>query len=207
MSVKIKPPGRKRRLPPAVPTEPVYRLSVAQYHQMIDAGILTENDPVELLEGWLVPKMPKKRRHSVATRRIRKFLEQILPAGWLVESQEPVTTDTSEPEPDVMVARAETEDDLENQPGPKSVALIVEVSDTTLRHDRGFKKRVYARARVPVYWIINLVQNRVEVYTDPTGPAKEPDYRIRQEYKPGDDVPVVIAGRKVGKVPVKDLLP
>jgi Uma2 family endonuclease len=207
MAVKTKSPRSARRLEPAVPTDPVYRLSVAQYHRMIDAGILTENDPVELLEGWLIAKMPKKRRVTVATRRMRKLLEGVLPPGWLVESQEPITTDTSEPEPDGLVVKAETEDDLENQPGPDAVALVVEVSDTTLRHDRSFKKRIYARARIPVYWIINLVQNQVEVYSEPTGPARQPDYLQHQDFKPGDYVPVMVAGRRVGKIAVNDLLP
>lgn len=194
-------------LPPAVPPEPTYRLSVEQYHQMIRAGILTEGDPVELLEGWLVQKMGKNRPHSVATRRLRKALEGIIPAGWMVDSQEPVTTDTSEPEPDGLVARASTEDDIDRQPGPQDVALVAEVAESTLQRDRGWKKRIYARAGIPVYWIVNLVDRQIEVYTEPTGPAEQPDYRRRQDYGPTNQVPVVIAGEEVGRVAASDVLP
>jgi len=75
----------------AVPTDPIWRLSVEQYHAMIQAGILTEDDPVELLEGWLVTKMPKNPAHRVATRLIRQALEARISADWYVDTQEPIS--------------------------------------------------------------------------------------------------------------------
>jgi Uma2 family endonuclease len=191
-----------------VPSEPIWRLNVDQYHEMIRRGILTDDDPVELLDGWLVYKMPKNPPHRVATRSTRKALEQVVPAGWYVDSQEPITLgERSEPEPDGMVVRGESNQYLERHPGPEDVALIAEVADATLARDRGSKKRLYARANVPVYWIINLFDRQIEVYTDPTGLAEQPDYRQRQDYGPSDSVPVVIAGQEVGRIPVRDLLP
>src|SRR6266404_3463044 len=92
----------------AVPTDVVWRFSVDQYHTMIRMGILTEDDPVELLEGWLIVKMSKSPKHRVATRLIRQALEHSVPPGWYVDSQEPLTTADSEPEPDVMIVRGET---------------------------------------------------------------------------------------------------
>src|SRR6266851_3947866 len=89
----------------AVPTDVIWRFSVDQYHAIIRAGILTEDDPVELLEGWLVTKMPKNPRHRVVTRLIREALENLGAPGWYVDTQEPLTTADSEPEPDVMVVR------------------------------------------------------------------------------------------------------
>jgi putative restriction endonuclease len=85
--------------------------------------------------------------------------------------------------------------------------LIAEVADSSLRRDRGWKKRLYARARVAVYWIVNLVDRQIEVYTEPTGPVKRPDYRQRADYKPGDKVPVVLDGREVARLAVNDILP
>ena len=133
-----------------VPTEPIWQLSIDQYHQMIQSGILTDDDPVELLEGWLVSNMPKNPPHSVATQLTRQVLERFLPAGWHVDTQEPITTDTSEPEPDVTVVRGDRRDYLDHHPGPEDVALLVEVADASLQRDRGSKKRLYARARIPV---------------------------------------------------------
>ncbi|MBY0521865.1 MAG: Uma2 family endonuclease [Gemmataceae bacterium] len=205
MNIPISPP--LSALPPAVPTEPIYRLSVEQYHQMIQAGILTEDDPVELLEGWLVIKMPINPPHTLATEQLRDLLPPLLPPGWFVNSQAPVTTDTSEPEPDALVVRGHRRQYTDRNPGPEDAAIVIEVADSSLRRDRGWKKRLYARVRVPVYWIVNLVDRQVEIYTEPSGPSEQPDYAQRQDYGPADQVPVVIEGREVGRLSVTDLLP
>jgi Uma2 family endonuclease len=134
---------------PAVPTEPVWRFSVEQYHQMICQSILTEDDPVELLEGWLTLKMPKNPPHRVATKLTRNILEKLVPNGWYVDTQEPITLDKSEPEPDIVIVRGDTRDYLDRHPGAKDIALVVEVSDSTLERDRTLKKRIYARANIP----------------------------------------------------------
>ena len=78
--------------PTAVPPDPVLRLSVEQYHSMIQSGILTEDDSVELLEGWLILKMPKNPAHSAVTRLIRQALGKAIPDGWYVDTQESITT-------------------------------------------------------------------------------------------------------------------
>lgn len=193
--------------PAAVSTEVIWRFSVDQYHAMIRAGILTEDDPVELLEGWLVTTMPKNPPHSVVTQLTREALAPILPSGWYVDAQEPITTADSEPEPDVVVVRGDRRQYLNRHPGPQDVALVIEVADSTLQRDRVLKKRLYAAAGIPVYWIVNLLDNQCEVYTEPSGPAEQPDYRQQQHYGPADTVPVVIEGREVGRLVVRDLLP
>jgi Uma2 family endonuclease len=81
------------------------------------------------------------------------------------------------------------------------------VSDSSLAQDRGVKKRLYAAARIPVYWIVNLLERQIEVYTDPSGPADQPDYRNRQDFAVSDSVPFVIDGRELGRIAVVDLLP
>jgi Uma2 family endonuclease len=194
-------------MPVAVPEDPIWRLSIEQYHEMIRTGILTDDDPVELLEGWLVTKMPKNPPHRVATQLTRKALESIIPDEWYVDTQEPVTLSNSEPEPDVVIVRGDTRQYGDHHPGPQDVALIVEIADTTLLRDQGAKKRLYAREGIPVYWIINLTENHVEVYTEPSGPAEEPDYRQYQDYKLSEKVPLVINDREIGCLVVRELLP
>jgi Uma2 family endonuclease len=191
----------------AVPTDLIWRLRVDQYHAMIRTGILTDDDPVELLDGWLVSKMPKNPPHRVVTRLIRQALESLVPAGWYVDTQEPITTADSEPEPDVVVVRGETRQYLDRHPEPEDVALVVEVADTTLQRDRTSKKRLYARAGIAVYWIVNLPERRYEVYSDPSGPVRRPDYRQHQDYGMSDTIPVVIEGVEVGRLAVHELLP
>ena len=151
----------------AIPNDLIWRLSIEQYHAIIQAGILTSDDSVELLEGWLVFKMPKNPPHRATTRLVRTALENILPAGWYVDSQEPITLSNSEPEPDIVVVRGDTRQYLDRHPGAEDIALIIEVSDTTLQRDRTVKKRIYARAGISIYWIVNLVEEQVEVYSQP----------------------------------------
>jgi len=192
---------------PPSPRPQLYRLSVDQYHAMAHAEILTEKDNVELLDGLLVQKMTKNPPHTLSTQLTRESIERVLPAGWFVNVQEPLTTAASEPEPDVSVVRGTRRQYAIQHPGPGDLALVVEVADSSLPDDRGLKKEVYARASIPVYWIVNLVDHMVEVYTDPTGPVNQPDYRQRQDFGPADDVPLVIDGQEVARIPVRDLLP
>lgn len=184
----------------------IHRLSVEQYHVMAEAGILTEDDQVELLDGWLVSKMTKNRRHSLATRAVRLALESLLGPDWYVDAQEPISLEGSEPEPDVMIVRGQAQDYV-SHPTAADVALVVEVADTTLRGDRQLKKRLYAQAGIAVYWIINLIDERLEVYMAPTGPGHAPDYLSYQAYGPENLAPVIVEGVEIGHVAVQHLLP
>lgn len=191
----------------AVPGDPIWRLSVAQYHQMIGAGILTDDDPVELLEGWLVAKMPKNPPHSLATQLTREALARILPAGWFVDAQEPITTADSEPEPDVAVIRGERRDYAERHPGPGEVALVVEVADATLRRDRTLKQGIYARAGIPLYWILNLTEQTLEAHHEPSESKDGFSYHQRAVYRASDAVPVILEGREIARIALRELLP
>lgn len=190
-----------------VPTSLIWRLSVDQYDAMIQAGILTDDDPVELLDGWLALKTPKTPPHRVVTPLIRQALERLVPVGWYVNTQEPITMADSEPEPDVAVIRGGPRNYLDRHSGPQDIALVVEVADPALPRDREWKKRLYAQAEIPIYWIANLLDNQFEVYPDPSGPAEEPDYRQRHDYGLSDAVPVVIEGVEVARLAVRELLP
>lgn len=87
------------------------------------------------------------------------------------------------------------------------VGLVIEVADSSLLRDQRDKTRIYARAGIPVYWIVNLVDRRIEVYSQPTGPTAVPAYQSFQTYQPGDAVPLVLDGNPAGSVPAADLLP
>jgi len=128
----------------------------------------------------------------------------VIPPGWYIRAAKPIRIPrrASKPEPDRAVVRDTIRDYARRDPDPPGVALAVEVSDTSLRDDRE-PARVYGDGGIAIYWIINLVDRRVEVYTDPS----QDGYRSRTEYRPGQDVPVVIGGAGVGRIPVDDLLP
>jgi Uma2 family endonuclease len=207
MTTPSAPPVTSHVPPPvAIPPEAIYRLSVEQYHEMARHGILDEDAPVELLEGWLVTKMTKYPAHSMVTQLLRSVLDRRLPPGWHVRTQEPITLEDSEPEPDVAVVRGDFRAYPDRQPGPADTGLLVEVADSSLTRARGWKKRLYARAGIAVYWIVNLADARVEVYTDPTGPAAQPDYRQHQDYGPGDDVPFALAGQELRRIACREFM-
>ena len=190
-----------------VPFDSLWRVSVSQYHVMIESGALTEDNPIELLQGWLVQKMPKKPRHSAVTRIIRKLLADLIPDGWYIDSQEPITTDDSEPEPDIIVVQGNELDYVTKHPGPQDLGLVVEVSDATLSRDRTLKKRLYAQAGVMLYWIVNLPDNQIEVYSEPIVGVSGADYKQRQTYALGDSIAFKIRGEKIADIEVARLLP
>ncbi|BAU14560.1 hypothetical protein LEP3755_51090 [Leptolyngbya sp. NIES-3755] len=168
---------------------------------MIQLGILTDDDPVELLEGWLVYKMPKNPPHRITTKLTRDALDQILPPGWYVDTQEPITLSDSEPEPDVVIVRGTTQDYLDRHPTAQDIALVIEVADSTLDRDRTSKKRLYARAGIPIYWIINLVDRSIEIYTQP----ENEDYQ--QQTTVTEGIEVVLEGSTIAQIPLQNLLP
>ena len=149
------------------PPVPVRRFSVDEYHRLIRDGYFDDRERIELLEGWIVPKMTKNPAHDVAIDLGQEVLRGVVPGGWRVRGQSAVTTKDSEPEPDLAVVRGQVRDYRDRHPGPGDMALVVEVADSSLSRDRGLKLRIYAKAGVPVYWIVNLVDGLVEVYTEP----------------------------------------
>lgn len=184
--------------------------TVDEYHQMIRAGILKESEPVELLEGCVVQKMSRNTPHDVALDKTEDAIRAVLPAGWRLRSQKAISTDESEPEPDCAIVAGNPDTYLTAHPGPADIAFLVEVSDTSLTLDRTSKARLYGRAGVPVYWVVNVPDRQVEVYTDPTGVTDPPDaagYGTRQDYPDTASVPVVIRGQVVAQLPVAGLLP
>jgi len=190
-----------------IPNEPIWRLTVEQYHKMIQTGILTTDDAVELLEGWLITRMTKNPRHTLSTQLLNDALRELIQSGWIINNQEPITTADSEPEPDITIIQGQRRDYVERHPSPEDVALLIEVSDATLQRDRTLKLRIYANAHIPVYWIVNLQERQIEVYTEPTGDDEQASYQQQKIYQETDSVSVVINENEVGKIKVADILP
>ncbi|MGH7201062.1 MAG: Uma2 family endonuclease [Planctomycetaceae bacterium] len=193
-----------------LPPLPLRRFSVAEYRRMGEIGVLTEDDRIELLEGWIVQKMNHNPRHDAAVDLVDEALGRRLPAEWRVRVQSSISTDDSDPEPDHAVVRGPARRYAQRHPEPGDIGMLAEVSDTSLPRDRGMKQRIYARAGIAVYWIVNLIDSQIEVYTSPTGPTPpnvKPTYQQKDVYKPGGSVPLIIAGQHLGDVPVSELLP
>lgn len=195
---------RPQKRPAVIPA--LFQFTVARYHEMIRTGVLTENDRVELINGRIVDKMPIYPPHREAVTNLYDLLKPIFPAGSLVLSQNPITLSESEPEPDFSASEPPRSKYKDRNPGPEEVYLVVEVADSSLAFDSNEKLEMYAAAGVPVYWIVNLIDKRIEVYTKPKG-GKKPGYGKVTKYKPSDDVPVTIAGKKRGTIAVSAILP
>jgi Uma2 family endonuclease len=191
MPTPFVPPGRRR-------------ITVDEYERIIRAGALNDPERVELVDGYLVDKMGKSAEHGYATKKLIKMLEALLPAGLTWRSEQPVQIlDYDEPEPDVTIVRGSDEDYAHRIPNAADVVLLIEVSLTTLERHRNEKRPAYATGGVPIYWIVNLVDRRIEVYTGP-GPGS---YGSRADFTPGQAVPVVIDGQPLGEIAVDAVLP
>jgi Putative restriction endonuclease len=165
---------------PWTPPFPVYRFTVDQYHRMIETGILGENDKVELLEGWIVPKLPHNPPHDGTIWLAQTTLLAHLPPQWILRIQSSLTLAESEPEPDLVIARGPGRRYVTSHPKAKDVALVIEVADTTLEFDREVKGRIYAQPPLPVYWVLNLQENILEEYSLPKG-GRVPEYKQRRD--------------------------
>jgi len=178
-------------------------MTVGQYERLVDTGVL-DGEPIELINGLLVNKMGKKPPHVCASEAMRDELLPMLPRGWRLTIEAPIRIpDFDEPEPDLAIVRGTRSEYKNRHPGPADVALLIEVAETTLDRDRGEKMAAYARSNVPAYWIVNLVDRQLEVYSSPT-PA---GYQQRRVVVPGEEVSVVIDGTVVGRIAVSAIFP
>ena len=189
------------------PPLPVCRFTVEMYEEMIRAGIITEDDSRELLDGWITEKTTKNPRHFVASELIRNAIGRILPGGWFVASQQPIRLTSSMPEPDLMVVRRDVRSYIDRLPRAEDVVLVVEISDTSLSRDQGLKKSIYAQAGIPCYWLVNLIDRRIEEYTEPVAAGENADYRQRRDYAVDGEIALVLDGCRDASVSLRDLLP
>jgi Uma2 family endonuclease len=201
----IAPARPKVSSPPPSGTPPLHRITVDEYERIVASGLLEDPARIELIDGYMVDKMAKNPGHSFSTIETYQALADRLPAGWSARQEQPVRIPAyDEPEPDISIVRGVNADYRSRVPEPADVALLVEVSDSTLSTDRGLKLPAYAKDGIPVYWIVNLVDRQVEVYARP---VKAGRYRSHKVYKPGQQVPVVIAGQQLSPIAVDDILP
>jgi Uma2 family endonuclease len=184
----------------------IARFSVSRYQRMIETGIVTSEDKVELLENYVVLKMPRNPLHDGTILRFNRRFANRLPPGWDLRVQSAIVLADSQPEPDFAVVRADPADYTTRHPGPADVGLLIEAADASLLRDQRDKTRIYARAGIVCYWIVNLVDRRIEVYTQPSGPTAVPAYGAFQTYQPGDNIPLVLDGNTVATIPVSDFL-
>ena len=189
-------------------------ITVQQYHAMISTGILLEGAPIELIDGLLVQKDRRDNcgaitmvgpRHATAVQKLPRLLETAV-AGhpFHARSQQPITlSGLGEPEPDTALVAGTPDDYSGHHPGPADVRLVAEIADSSLAYDRTTKQRVYATACIPLFWIVNLHDDVIEVYETPL--PDQGRYQTRVDYRVDDEIRFRIGSDEFGLV-VRDVL-
>ena len=191
------------------------QLTVDQFHRMIETGILPEGEPVELIDGVLVRKdcgalgetsMAHSPRHALGITRLQRLNRLFEPHNCHVRYQLPVTlSEVQEPEPDAAVVRGLAEAYGDHHPKPGEILATIEVADSSLEYDRTTKQRLYARAGIAQYWIVNLPEEQIEVYETPV--PVEGRYARRTDYKRGHTVRLTLSSTIGIDVLVSEVLP
>lgn len=198
-------------LPEVIDAPPEKRLLTREeYHKMAEAGIFRPDERLELINGEVYKKMsPQKSSHFFVVDAVQEALKRAFGDAFVVRAQAPVTDGAnSEPEPDICVVRGSRRDFAAAHPWLAQTALVVEVTDTSLRTDRRVKAPVYARAGVADYWVVNLKNRTVEVYREPASlrdDTGEFGYRGRRIYSEGETISPLAAPE--ASVAVDDILP
>jgi Uma2 family endonuclease len=141
--------------------------SIDEYHRLIDLGVFTASDRIELIKGQLVEMSPKGTAHSVSCSVLYRELSILLNDIAALRCQDPITLTDSEPEPDIIIARGREADYLYRHPHPTDIVVAIEISDSTLGYDRTTKLSLYAEHNISNYWIVNLVDRQLESYSQP----------------------------------------
>jgi Uma2 family endonuclease len=159
--------------------------TVHDYHKMAEIGVLTEDSRVELIEGEILDMAPIGEGHFGHVNRFNRVFSRAFSDRSVVSIQNPVRLGLrSEPQPDVVLLRPRSDDYMTKFPLPEDVLLLVEVAESPLSYDRETKARLYARAGIQEYWIVNLIDSEIIVLRDPARAR----YRSIQVYRRGDAV-------------------
>lgn len=191
------------------------RLTVAEYHRLIEKGVLLEGEPIELIDGLLSRKdrsdaggdgVSHSRQHALCILRFERLSARVDASGCDLRSQLPVTlSEYDEPEPDVAIVRGTPESYLEAHPTASDVLAIVEIAGRSLGFDRATKSRIYAASGVPVYGILNLSGRVIELYESPN--RQERRYERMTLFRDGDTIRLPLDNGQSLEVSVAELLP
>ena len=161
------------------------KFTVGQYHQMIESGILTDRDRVELLQGEIIEMSPIGIQHAACVDRLNELLVRELGARAIVRVQNPIQLSTkSEPQPDFAILQRRSDFYVNGHPQPRDVFALIEVSDTTVEFDRTVKAPIYAKDNIAEVWIVDLNAEAVQIYREPSASG----YQHLQTFRRGQAI-------------------
>jgi Uma2 family endonuclease len=159
--------------------------TVAEYYRMAEAGILSADDRVELLDGEVIEMSPIGSRHAACVDRLNKYLNGVSRQHFIVRVQNPIRLDDySEPQPDIALLRIRSDFYAEAHPNPADVLIVIEVADSSVELDRQVKLPLYAHAEIQEFWLMNLPEDAVEFYAQPVNG----EYQIAKIFARGETV-------------------
>ncbi|MFB8791354.1 MAG: Uma2 family endonuclease [Potamolinea sp.] len=163
------------------------KFTVEQYHKMLESGIFTENDRVELIAGEIIEMAAIGRRHAACVRRLDNLFSQRLSGEALVDTQNPIQlNDNSEPQPDVVLLKPRDDFYESAHPQPSDIFLLIEVADATIKYDREVKVPLYAKDNILEVWLVDINEQSVEVYREATSDG----YRNIQQFSRGQTLSI-----------------
>ena len=163
------------------------KFTVEQYHKMVESGILTEDDRVELIRGEIIEMSPIGTKHAAYVKRLNKLLSQKLRDRVLIAIQDPVElNNNSEPQPDVALLKPRDDFYATAHPQSQDIFLLIEVSDSTVMYDREEKIPLYAEANIIEVWLVDINEQIVEVYQQPTATG----YQLMQKFTSGQTLSI-----------------
>lgn len=192
--------------PAAIPPFPIRPLTVEQFEYLVETGFYGD-EKIELLDGWVVNKMTHGDLASYVISRLYRQLSRTLSEAVAIRCQLPIRLKRSRPEPDVVIANGGEARFQAAAPTPEDILVLIEVSDSTLAHDRGPKLRSYARAGIAEYWIVNCVDRQIEVYTRPLVENDVPAYAEGVVYAQNQTISLRLSNEPVVDLPVASLFP
>lgn len=193
--------------PDPLATPSAESISLDDYRRRAALGEFSVSGAVELLEGKIVPKARQTLRHEGALERLQEILGRMIPNGWHLRVQQPLATVDSQPEPDIAVACNTLDGYVNRPPRAEEIALVIEAADASLLLDRRSKGRVYARAGIINYWVLNLLDSQLEVFTNPSGPKMMPGFQEQRIYRGDDRISLVIGLDDLGTIRIADMIP
>ena len=185
-----------------------YRLTVRQFLAMIREGVFPDDARVELVGGILLEHPRRSPGHNFSVSVLGNQLRGLLPGPWFVSEEKSLELGrSSRVGPDLAVIRGPHELYRARDPRVEDVGFLIEVADLTYLYDRGMKWRAYASANIPICWVVDLSKRQIEVYRDPHGRGKGASYRETATFGPDSEIPIVLGGREIGRIQVKEVLP
>ncbi|MBW4695999.1 MAG: Uma2 family endonuclease [Lyngbya sp. HA4199-MV5] len=155
--------------------------TIAEYHRLTEMGFFAEDDRVELIRGEINRMAAKGTAHTVCCSNLLTALASLVLDKATVRCQDPISLPSgSEPEPDFAIVRLRSDHYLSGHPTPENILLVIEIADPSLDYDREVKRSLYAEAGITDYWIFNLIENCLEVYSEPYQNGDRFDYAVRR---------------------------